>query len=545
MTYGIREGLYSPDPDTLRPIPAGAIGHDLSDDKKVWTFHLRPEARWSNGDPVTAHDYVFSWRRMLEEPGEYTYLFYYIKNAEEYEKAYAKGEPIDFKTVGIEAVDDLTLRVTLDNPRPVPARADGVPALLPAERAVDGAVQGRRMPGGKYSYRADYTRPRTRSRRAGRRHQRAVRAEGLGLQAPADPGEVADRTGTRRTSSATASRWSSTRTRSASSSRTRPATVDWLSRRARRPRRRAAREGARPTCGRSPAFGTMFLTLLVPPEPARQRGRRQEPAGRRPRPPGAGDVDRQAVHRRQHHPHGRTARRAPTSRPTARCPTSAGCPARTTRRARPSSPTRRGDPQAAHRADLQRPRPRPALRRRARPSKLLAEAGYPDGKGFPPLPILYNSDNAIRAQDRPGAQEPVEGSARTSTSPSRASRGRSSRSASARRTTRSPPSPGTATTPTSPRSPTSTSRPACRTTPTGSTPPTTTCSTSRREGADAADARRDPLAGREHDRHRGADHPDVPLRERRASSRTTSTACDPNPRSMTIFKAAAVDGSGR
>src|SRR5438105_9850520 len=63
LTYAIREGLYGVEPDTLRPIPAGATGFDLSDDKRVWTFHLRPGCVWTNGDPVTAHDYVFSWRR--------------------------------------------------------------------------------------------------------------------------------------------------------------------------------------------------------------------------------------------------------------------------------------------------------------------------------------------------------------------------------------------------------------------------------------------------------------------------------------------------
>src|SRR6478609_12143971 len=52
LTYGIREGLYAPDPETYRPIPAGAVGYDLSDDKKVWTFHLRPGVLWSNGDKV-------------------------------------------------------------------------------------------------------------------------------------------------------------------------------------------------------------------------------------------------------------------------------------------------------------------------------------------------------------------------------------------------------------------------------------------------------------------------------------------------------------
>jgi oligopeptide transport system substrate-binding protein len=131
MTYGIREGLYSPHPETMRPIPAGATGYALSDDKRVWTFHLRPEARWSNGDPVTAHDYVFSWRRMLEEPGEYTYLYDYIKNAKSYTQSYARGEPIDFKTVGIEAVDNHTFKVTLDNPVPYLLELMAFPPFYP------------------------------------------------------------------------------------------------------------------------------------------------------------------------------------------------------------------------------------------------------------------------------------------------------------------------------------------------------------------------------------------------------------------------------
>src|SRR5436853_963409 len=118
LTYGIREGLYELEPDTFKPIPAGATSYDLSDDKKTWTFHLRKECKWSNGDPVTARDYVFSWRRMLEEPGEYTYLFGYFKNAMEYKKSYAAGDPIDFKTVGIQAPDEHTFKVTLDNPVP-------------------------------------------------------------------------------------------------------------------------------------------------------------------------------------------------------------------------------------------------------------------------------------------------------------------------------------------------------------------------------------------------------------------------------------------
>lgn len=119
VTYAIREGLYSPTGPQFEPEPAGATHVDISPDKTVYTFHLRPNAKWSNGDPVTAHDYVFSWFRLLEDPGEYTYLFYCIKGAEEYEKsvkALPKFGVPDRSGVGIEALDDLTLRVTLKQP---------------------------------------------------------------------------------------------------------------------------------------------------------------------------------------------------------------------------------------------------------------------------------------------------------------------------------------------------------------------------------------------------------------------------------------------
>lgn len=116
LTYGIREGLYGVDGKTFKPTPGGAVSHDLSADKKVWTFHLRKDARWSNGDPITARDYVFSWRRMLEEPGEYSYLFYYILNMQKYGDSYAKGESIGWDQVGVKAKDDFTLEVTLANP---------------------------------------------------------------------------------------------------------------------------------------------------------------------------------------------------------------------------------------------------------------------------------------------------------------------------------------------------------------------------------------------------------------------------------------------
>jgi oligopeptide transport system substrate-binding protein len=121
VTYATREGLYDYDGETLTPIPGIATHFDVSADKKVYTFHLRPEAKWNNNDPCVAGDFVFAWRRMLESPGEYSYLFYYIKGAEKYEKDYqdylsSSGSKPDFGAVGIEAVDPHTLRVSLENP---------------------------------------------------------------------------------------------------------------------------------------------------------------------------------------------------------------------------------------------------------------------------------------------------------------------------------------------------------------------------------------------------------------------------------------------
>src|SRR4051812_48678979 len=224
VTYGIREGLYSPEGPSLRPVPAGAVGYDLSDDKKVWTFHLRKECRWSNGDPVTSHDYVFSWRHMLDEPGEYTYLFYYIKGAkefsqqlriyfayedqiasyekdplkyikakEEYDTAMAdfekanpkppgkddaweakrkaaeddllvklkpRNEKPDFANVGIEAPDDLTFRITLNDPVPYMLELIAFPPFYPRnERSMKPFLFPQNKDKGQYTYAAEYTRP--------------------------------------------------------------------------------------------------------------------------------------------------------------------------------------------------------------------------------------------------------------------------------------------------------------------------------------------------------------------------------------------------
>lgn len=114
--YALWEGLYTLDPQTLAPIPGVAESVELSQDKRTYTFHIRPEACWSNGDRVTSGDFVFAWRRMLDEPANYTYLFRVIQGVNGYLTDRAAKRPDDFERVGIKALDDTTLRVELEHP---------------------------------------------------------------------------------------------------------------------------------------------------------------------------------------------------------------------------------------------------------------------------------------------------------------------------------------------------------------------------------------------------------------------------------------------
>lgn len=110
------EGLVTEDPKTLEPMPGAAESWTISEDNKTYVFKMREDAKWSNGDTVTAHDFVYSWKRLVS-PGlasEYAYQLFYLKNAEKY----YKGEIKDFNEVGVTAIDDKTLEVELNNPVP-------------------------------------------------------------------------------------------------------------------------------------------------------------------------------------------------------------------------------------------------------------------------------------------------------------------------------------------------------------------------------------------------------------------------------------------
>ncbi|MDR0352598.1 MAG: peptide ABC transporter substrate-binding protein [Opitutaceae bacterium] len=110
------EGLAQYDPVTCEPRPAVATRWEVSDDGLTWTFYLRPDARWSNGDPLTAHDFVFAYRRMLS-PGlaaEYASMLYALKNGE----AFNTGKITTPGHIGARADDDHTLVLALEHPVP-------------------------------------------------------------------------------------------------------------------------------------------------------------------------------------------------------------------------------------------------------------------------------------------------------------------------------------------------------------------------------------------------------------------------------------------
>ena len=110
------EGLAVKNPITLEPEPGVAERWEISPDGTVYTFFINPQAKWSNGEPVTASDYVWSWERALHpETGSlYAYMLFPVVNAEKF----ASGAIDDFAEVGIKSLDAKTLRISLNAPTP-------------------------------------------------------------------------------------------------------------------------------------------------------------------------------------------------------------------------------------------------------------------------------------------------------------------------------------------------------------------------------------------------------------------------------------------
>jgi oligopeptide transport system substrate-binding protein len=122
----VMEGLFRLDKDN-KPVEGMAKKVDVSEDKKTYTFTLR-DAKWSNGEPVTANDFVYSWRRAVDPntKSEYAFIMFGVKNGEKVNK----GElPLD--QLGITAKDEHTLIVQLENPMPYFLELMAFPTFFP------------------------------------------------------------------------------------------------------------------------------------------------------------------------------------------------------------------------------------------------------------------------------------------------------------------------------------------------------------------------------------------------------------------------------
>ncbi len=118
IVYNIFDGLIKLDED-LNPVPNLAESFETSEDGLTVTIVLRDDGAWSNGDPVTAEDFEWSWKRTIspELAADYAYQFYGIEGAQEYNGCEKSCAALADK-VGVNAVDDTTLEITLTSPQP-------------------------------------------------------------------------------------------------------------------------------------------------------------------------------------------------------------------------------------------------------------------------------------------------------------------------------------------------------------------------------------------------------------------------------------------
>ena len=135
LALGLFEGLCRLDPKTLAPLPGMAEKWEISEDGKTYTFHLR-DAKWTNGDPVTSADFVYSWKRIIDPkalstPSEYAQIFDWIEGA----KGVIRGEKgADVAKVGLAAPDAKTLVVKLEAPCPFFLNLCAFETLMPVHR---------------------------------------------------------------------------------------------------------------------------------------------------------------------------------------------------------------------------------------------------------------------------------------------------------------------------------------------------------------------------------------------------------------------------
>ncbi|HFJ9507077.1 MULTISPECIES: peptide ABC transporter substrate-binding protein [Bacillus cereus group] len=127
VMQNIFEGLYVLD-DQDQPIPAVAKSFKRSEDGKKYTFDLRKDAKWSNGDSVTANDFLFAWKRAInpETASQYAYMLFYVKNAKEINKG-----TVPLAELGVKIINDYKLEVELEQPIPYFLQLLALPIYLP------------------------------------------------------------------------------------------------------------------------------------------------------------------------------------------------------------------------------------------------------------------------------------------------------------------------------------------------------------------------------------------------------------------------------
>lgn len=150
------EGLYVVGPSGNEHIPGVAVNHTVSPDGKTWTFKLRPEARWSDAKPVTAGDFEFSWKRLLDPQtgAETANIMAIIEGASEFNRCESDAQAQNISpaslceerkaAVGVRALDDYTLEVKLRAPYPLFGDLTSFYAFMPVPkhvvtREIDGA----------------------------------------------------------------------------------------------------------------------------------------------------------------------------------------------------------------------------------------------------------------------------------------------------------------------------------------------------------------------------------------------------------------------
>jgi oligopeptide transport system substrate-binding protein len=115
IEYELFEGLTTFDAKG-DVVPGAAESWDISDDGKTYTFHLRKDGKWSNGDPVTANDFAYAFRRLVDPvtASDYAFMIDMVENA----AAIRNGEEKDVSKLGVAALDDHTFQVKLTDPTP-------------------------------------------------------------------------------------------------------------------------------------------------------------------------------------------------------------------------------------------------------------------------------------------------------------------------------------------------------------------------------------------------------------------------------------------